>query len=89
MDDSLLVCVVLGHYKAETSAACCVAGGSSKCRSSIYNDQGSFSFLLEHRSMKTHIYPRFAPCILWMALYLCVVLGHYKAETSAACWVAG
>ena len=45
IDDSLLVCVVLGHYKAETSAACCVAGGSS-----IYNDQGSFSFLLEHRS---------------------------------------
>ena len=41
---TLYLCVVLGHYKAETSAACCVAG------SSIYNDQGSFSFLLEHRS---------------------------------------
>ena len=32
-------------------------------------------------------YPRFVPCILWMALYLCVVLGHYKAETSADCCV--
>ena len=32
-------------------------------------------------------YPRFAPCILWKALYLCVVLGHYKAETSADCCV--